>query len=305
MSDLRQRLGSSVSLDPRRDDHVVSAFVLVSLLLTRVIPGFTPTLTEVVVVAVIVLSYDVALRRLGSPVLIQPGVLALAAWVTGVVLGWNTSPVIALVVALSAGVLAALTLLALPVSVGPAGLVMGGLALTMVLTDVVPPVPGFAPPVFLGIDLGTPTAALMSALLALALGAWAWRLLLMQDLGRWLVAAKHAPKLVARGGVSPRAVTAAGLALAGGLAGLAGWAAAIATLGGPVTRAVDPSLALSWVAATLVIGPGTAGVLGGAGVFVLLSKLAVAVELSPLLLLGPLTAGLLWRQAGGLRGIRS
>jgi len=289
----------------------MSAFVLVSLLLARVVPGFTSTLTEVVVVAVIVLSYDVALRRLGSPVLMQPGVLALAAWVTGVVLGWNTSPVIALLVAIVAGVLAASSLLAIPAAVGSAGLVMGGLALTVVLTDVVPPVPGFAPPVFLGIDLGTPTAALVAALLALALGAWVWRMLLTQDLGRWLLAAKHAPNLVARGGVSPRAVTAAGLALAGGLAGLAGWAAAVATLGGPVTRAVDPSLALAWIAATLVVGPGMAGVLGGALVFVLLSKVAVAVGLSPLLLLGPLTAGLLWRQAGGLRqsaragGIRS
>ncbi|HWH31791.1 MAG TPA: hypothetical protein VNU01_03885 [Egibacteraceae bacterium] len=275
---------------------LVGAYAAAALVVSAVRPSLAAVLLEITVLALIGLSLDVALRRVGAPALLQPGAVAAGAWATAALLGRNQSPVIALAAAALAGAVAGLAVLGGHPG-GPVGLVFAGIAVAILATAIVPPAPGFVPPVFLGVSLASSRATLGVALLALAAGAALYRATVDGDLGRWLGIARRTPDLVTRVGVSLPAVLGSGLALSGMLAGLAAWAAALGTLGVPAMRPIDPGVGLAWLLIPLAGGGGVAGALGGAAVFAAVTKIAAAAGVPALAIAGPLVAVLWWRGA--------
>lgn len=278
-----------------RDGLVLAAFAAVALAVSAAAPSLAGLALEVAVLALIGLSLDVVLRRLGAVALFHGGAFALAAWLTAWLLARNQSPVVALAAGALAGGATGLAVLA-GHRAGRSGLAAAGLGVALAVTALAPPAQLFTPPVFLGVGLGTPRAALVIALAALGAGWWLWRALLEGDLARWVALAREAPDLLPRAGVPAAGVRGSVLALSGVLAGMAGWAAAIGTLGAPAGRAVDPAIGLAWLAIPLAGGPGVTGALAGAAVFAGLARAAAAVGVPALALAAPLAAVLLWRE---------
>lgn len=282
--------------------RMLAVLALGAWLLARVVPGSATALTDVAIVAMLALSLDVTLRRLGAPVLVQPGVVALSGWLTAWLLARNQSAVVALAIAVTAGAAAVLPL-ALPRRwADPRALAVCGTAAGVAVAVAMPPLPGYGPPMLLGVALATPTAALTVALLTLLLAERVVRGVDEGELGRWLGVVVADPAYAARSGSEPRVVTAAGLALCGGLAGLAGGALALASLGRASAGGVDPVTVLVWLTAPLlatVFGGGVLALVAGAAVAVGLGEAAGLLGLHPAALAAPVLAALLLR--GGAR----
>jgi ABC-type branched-subunit amino acid transport system permease subunit len=285
------------SLQDLRAPAVLIAFAIAALLVGSIVPDTADALADVAVLAALGLSFDVVMRRMGTIALFHPGVMALGAWAVARLLAANQSPVIALAAAVGLGAAIATAPLLLAGSRSRHGLVLGGLAVTVAATTLLPPMRGFAPPVFLGLSLASHTAALVCALLALVAGGWLSDAVLRGDLGRWLAVWRTMPDLADRTGVAAGAVAATGLAIAGALAGAAAWAGALGTLGVPASQPVDAAVGFTWLLMPLVGGPGAAGAVAGAAVLVGIEAVARALGVPALVLAGPVAAVLLWRRA--------
>lgn len=281
-----------------------AAFAAVVIMASAVAPGTSSLAVEVCVLALIGLSLDVVLRGLGAAALCQPGVFAVAAWVTAELLRRNQSPVVALCVAAAAGGAVALVCL-LGVGAGRAGLTVAGLGVSLIATGLAPVAPAFLPPVFLGVSLATSRAAVVMALAGLAAGVWLCDRLLRGELHRWVVIARDAPDLLPRAGVSLGAVRGGALAVSGVLAGLAGWAAAVGSLGTPSAGGIDPALVFAWLLIPLAAravseksaAHGLAATLAGATLFAVVARAAEAAGVPVLAPAGALVVALVWRQA--------
>lgn len=280
-----------------RSPALLGVFAVVALAVAAVAPGAARPLADLAVLATLGLSFDVVLRRMGTVAFVQPGVVALAAWVVTRMLAANQSPALALGAALAVGASVAAVPLLFAGAHSRHGLVVGALALSVAAATAAPPVRGFAPPVFLGLSMASHTAALVCGLLVLVGGGWLSASVLRGDLGRWLAVWRSMPELADRTGVAPGAVAAAGLALAGALAGAAAWASALATLGVPAGQPVDPAVGFTWLLVPLAGGPGPAGAVAGAAVLTGLDGVARALGVPTLVLAGPVVAVLLWRRA--------
>lgn len=272
-------------------------FAVAVLLIATVAPSTAKPLAAITVLAVLGLSLDVVVRRMGTLALFQPAAVALAAWAVARLLAANQSPVVALAAALALGAATAAAPLLSAGARSRHGIVLGALALSVAAGTLAPPMPGFAPPVFLGLGMASHTAALVCALLALVGGGLLSDAVLRGDLGRWLVVWRDMPDLADRTGVASGAVAAAGLAVSGALAGAAAWASVIATLGLPASEPVDPAVGFTWLLVPLVGGPGVAGAVAGAAVLVGVEGVARALGVPTLTLVGPFVALLLWRRA--------
>jgi ABC-type branched-subunit amino acid transport system permease subunit len=287
-------------LERLSDEHmpaVLGGFAVASLGLAALVPGTAATLARITVLAVLGLSFDVVLRRMGTPALFQPAVVGCAAWAVAALLGANQSAAVALAAALLIGAVLAPAPLLLAGSRNRHALVAGALALSVATTAALPAPRGFAPPVFIGVNLGSHTAALACALLVLIGGGWGSARALRHDFGRWLAVWRAMPELADRSGVAPGAVAAAGLALSGALAGAAAWAGVLGTLGMPAGRPADPAAAFAWLLVPLAGGSGPAGAVAGAALLVGLDAVAGMLGIPVLALAGPAVALLLWRRA--------
>jgi ABC-type branched-subunit amino acid transport system permease subunit len=157
-----------------------------------------------------------------------------------------------------------------------------------------------ARPTFVGIDLSGERTTYIVVVLALAA---AYRLVVTLregDVGRRLLAAGWAPGVARLSGVDPAASLRAGVALSGGLAGLAGAATTLVQQTGGDQRGLAVTLAVAYLALPLLGGLWSAtGGLWAAAAIVLIPRLTEPLGLDMVAVAcAALVAGLLLAPAG-------
>jgi branched-chain amino acid transport system permease protein len=256
----------------------------------------------VAVTGLVALSLTISVGWLRLLTLYQPAALAAGAWTCAWALSAGQTLPVAGALATAAGIMPALVALALcgrrPRLLMPVtSLLVTAATVALLSLGAGRPV---ARPTFVGIDLSGERTIYIVAVLALAA---AYRLVVTLregDVGRHLLAAGWAPGVARLSGVDPAASLRAGVALSGGLAGLAGAATTLVQQTGGDQRGAAVTLAVAYLALPLLGGLWSAtGGLWAAAAVVLVPRLTEPLGLDmAALACAALVAGLLLAPAG-------
>lgn len=237
-------------------------------------PQASRTATSALAAVLVAASLVVTVGWLRTITLFQPAALGIAAWITARTLGDGQALALSLALALAAGAAVALGCLALAGGRPRAGLPPASLAVAALVALVLLPratVPPFPRPVLLGIDLAGDRPLYLAGLAFVVALLAALRRLGRSDVGRRLAALGGGEGLAVRCGIDVRGAWIEGVALAGVLAGGAGWLLAVQARGMP-----DPAGYSLTAAVTVLAYPllgGASSLAGAAGVAVVLTVL--------------------------------
>jgi ABC-type branched-subunit amino acid transport system permease subunit len=239
----------------------------------------------VAVTGLVALSLTISVGWLRLLTLYQPASVAIGAWACGWALTAGHTLPVAGALGVAAGIVPALAALALcgrrPRLLMPvASLLVTAATVALLSLGGGRPV---ARPTFVGIDLSGERTVYLVVVLALAA---AYRLVVTLregDVGRRLLAAGWAPSVARLSGVDPAASLRAGVALSGGLAGLAGAATTLVQQAGGDQRGAAVTLAVAYLALPLLGGLWSAtGGLWAAAALVLIPRLTEPLGLDML-----------------------